>query len=207
MFAQVDVDKQLDKVKEAAGSLGGDAIQWVIVIAVIAVALVIVLKLLKGKKKRVTGGAGQGIDVMALGNQGPPEGPPTLEFYNVPVRVAAMIVAPAGRVRDLPPVNQMGDVYDAIVPGLAQVVAKHKPLMRRWQPQVSAKGFAHTVFQTCRLPGEGGKGTPWCCAAGIFKIEGQPLMAGLIMRTESTSSHGQEVIDAPERWLACLRVK
>ncbi len=215
LFAQVgdkakeatDAAKDLaEKAKEAAGSLGGDLIKWVIIVVVVVVVLYVVMKVLKGKKK-VTGGAGQGIDVMKLPAEGPPAGSPTLEFLNVPVRVSAVIVAPSGRVRDLPPVNQMGDIYDSITPGLAGVIARHKPLVRRWQQQVSAKGFAHTVFQTCRLPGEGGKGSPWCCAAGILKIEGQPVMAALIMRTDAASSHGQQVIDEPEKWLACLRVK
>jgi len=200
-------DDVRDQANEAIGWLSGNL---TLIIAALAAVVVIYLlwRIFAGRKgeapKQVPDLA---IDVMSLGSHGPPPGAATLEFYNVPVRLAAVVLAPAGRVRQLPPINQLADVFDAIVPGMARVVATHKPLVRRWPAQVSAKGFAHTVFQHCRLPGEGGKGTPWCTTAGVFKIEGQPLMAGLIMRTESTSAHGQEVIDAEERWLACLRVK
>jgi hypothetical protein len=188
--------------------LSGD---WAIYVAVAAVAIVVLYvlwKLLGGKRRPPAKEVPDlTIDVMALGNQGPPPGAAVLEHYNVPVRLAAIVVAPAGRVRQLPPLNQMDDVYDAIVPGLARVVATHRPLVRRWPAQLSAKGFAHTFFAHAKLPGQAGKGTPWCSAAGMAKVEGQPFMAGLVMRTGTTSSHGQEIIGAEGEWLRILAIK
>jgi len=193
--------------EEAVGWLSGN-LTACIVAAVAVVAVYILWKVLAAGKKELPKPAPDlTIDVMSLGSLGPPEGAPVLEFYNVPVRLAAVVLAPAGRIRQLPPIDQLGDVLDAIVPGLARVVATHKPLVRKWPAQGSAKGFAHTFFGHVRLPGEGGKGTPWSSAAGLMKIEGQPLMAGLLLRTESTSSHGQQIVEAEEKWLAMLRVK
>ena len=204
-----DVQQQLQKAQETLGSFSGDLIKYAIVAFVLLVVLYIVYRVLTKKKKGASAAqAGPlAIDVMALGNQGPPSGVPVLEYYNVPVRLAAIVLAPAGRVRELPPPHELDDIYDSIVPGLARVVATHHPMVRRWPAQMSTRGFAHTFFQHVRLPGEGGKGTPWSSAAGLLKIEGQAIMAGMVLRTESTSSHGQEIIESEEKWLACLRVK
>jgi hypothetical protein len=199
----------LEKAKEAVGSLGADVIQWVIIAAVVLVILYIAYRVLKGRKKPVAakGAPGLKIDVMALGNAGPPAEGPTLELLNVPVRLAAVVLAPAGRVRDLPPPSELHDLYEAIVPGLTRVVGSHQPLVRRWPGQVSAQGFAHMFFQHVRLPGEAGRGTPWSSIGGLAKVEGQPFMVGLVLRTATPSSHAQYVIDSEEKWLGMLRVK
>ncbi len=184
---------------------------WLVIAAVALVAIVVLfvlVKLLSGRKRQAPLQVPDlAIDVLALGNQGPPEGAVVLEHYNVPVRLAAVVLAPAGRVRELPPLNQLHDYFEAVLPGLSQVIATHRPLVRRWPAQLSTKGFAHTFFGHARLPGQGGKGTPWCSAAGIAKIEGQPFMAGLVMRTATTSSRGQEIIEGEEHWMRILRVK
>lgn len=204
----IEVDEQIDRLTEAVGTLPENWLAWVIVALVALIALYVAFKVLAGgRRRRPKEVSDLAIDVMALGSQGPPPGAPVLEFYNTPVRLAAVVLAPAGRVRELPPDEDLADTFDAILPGLARVVDTHRPLMRRWPPQMSAKGFAHTVFQHCRLPGEGGKGSPWSTAAGLFKIEGQPLMAALIVRTSQPTNHGQHVIEDPEGWLACMRVK
>ncbi len=195
-------------LEQARGLLSGDWMVYAIIAAAAIVLLYLLWKLLVSKKKPLPAQVPDlAIDVMALGTAGPPSDAPVLEFYNVPVRLAAVVVAPAGRVRDLPPLNQLGDYYDAVVPGLSRVVATHRPLVRRWPSQLSARGFAHTFFGHARLPGEGGKGTPWCSAAGLAKIEGQPFMVGLVMRTATPSSHGQEIIPSEEHWLRILRVR
>jgi hypothetical protein len=147
------------------------------------------------------------IDVGELGQQGPPGDGPVLEFYNIPVRLAAVILAPVGRGRDLPSGGQLPRVFDAIVPGLDRIVELHRPRICRWPSQLSSSGFAHTMFANVRLPGEAGKGTPWSSVAGIFKIQGQPLMAGLVVIAQRPNSLGQTVVDSEEKWLGCLRVK
>ena len=78
------------------------------------------------------------IDVSTLAVSGPPDGPPVLELYNLPVRLAAIVLAPAGRLSELPPDDQLPPLLDAIVPGLDKVAALHEPLVRRWPTQVSS---------------------------------------------------------------------
>ena len=146
------------------------------------------------------------IDVMALPTEAPPADAPKLYYYGVSVRLAALVLAPAGRVRELPPLNQLGGVIDAIFPGLAQVVTAHRTLVRRWPTQLSVKGFAHQFFTHAKLPGQGGKGSPWSSAAGVFKIEGQPLMAGLVFRAAAPTNLGQMIIEQAE-WFDILRIQ
>ena len=125
------------------------------------------------------------IDVVTLGEQGPPHGPPVLEFYNLPVRLAAVVFVPAGLGRELPPAEQLPPLLDAIIPGLDKVAALHGSVVRRWPKQVSATGFAHLFFSNAKLPGTGGKGTPWSSVAGVFKYQGNPVMAGLVLSPKS----------------------
>jgi len=198
------MDELLNK---ASDLLSGGAATYAVGALVLLVALVVLWKLVAGRKPKAPAPPDLRIDVMALGAHGPPAAGPVLEFYNTPVRLAAIVLAPAGRVRELPPFDRLGDVFDAIVPGLASVVAAHKPLVRKWPPQPSTRGFAHQFFAHARLPGDAGKGTPWSSAAGVLKIEGQATMAGLVLRTEATSSHGQEIIESPEQWLRILSVR
>jgi hypothetical protein len=147
------------------------------------------------------------VDVTALPDLGPPPGPPTLEFYNLPVRLAAIVLAPVGRVRTLPSREDLPGVVDSIVPGLDRVAIAHKPLIRAWPAQVSARGFAHAFFQHVRLPGDHGKKTPWCSVAGRFMVDDQPMMAGLVLRAAAPNRHGQYVMEREEQWLGILRIR
>jgi len=196
------------KIAEATGVGLGDLVRLLVLVAVAIVLAYVLWALLKRRKRVLPPQVPDlAVDVMSLPTAGPPASGPALYYYNVPVRLAAVVLAPAGRVRDLPPPGQLDDVLDSIVPGLAQVVSTHAPLVRYWPRQLSAKGFAHAFFGHARLPGQGGKGTPWCSAAGIFKIEGQPLMAGLVMRAQTTSNLGQAIVEREAQWLDLLRIK
>jgi hypothetical protein len=208
MPENANIDEHLEKVADAVGWFGGDKLIWAAVILGVLIAVYLLYRVLRGKKKapekRV---ADLGVDVAALGSEGPPPRVAQLEFYHLPVRLAAVVLAPAGRLGNLPPPHDLDRLYDSIVPGLASVVAAHEPLVRRWSGQLSVKGFAHVVFRKCPLPGDCGKGTPWSAMAGVTEFDGQPLMVGLILRAESSNSHGQQIVEAAPEWLDRLRVK
>jgi hypothetical protein len=198
----------INDLKDAAGSLGGDLLRYAVVAVVALVALYILWKLLRrrpGKLPLVE--PDLTIDVATLGTAGPPAGAPVLEHYHVPMRLAAVALAPAGRVHPLPPPDQLAGVFEAITPGLAQVVATHNTLVRCWPGQLSISGFAHVFFRYVRLPGDGGKGTQWCSAAGLVKVRGQPVMAGLLMFSRQPNSIGQMIVEHETKWLDILRVK
>ena len=195
----------LDVIRSVVDNVSVSAI----VAAVVALVLLWVVWRVLGRRKRKAPlpGPNLAIDVTLLGEQGPPAGPPVLEHYNVPVRLAGVVLAPTGREGALPSSDEIPALIDHAVPGLAEVAATHDPLVRRWPPQLSAEGFARTVFTQVTLPGDGGKGTPWCSVAGRFKVKGATYMAGLILRAAAANNFGQTVIEKEHEWLGVLRVK
>lgn len=199
----------VDKGKEAVSSLSvGELLAYALVVLAALLVLYILWRLLtKGRRELPPPPPELSIDVASLGTQPPPAGAPVLEHYNVPVRLAAVVLAPTGRVRQLPPPEELPGLIDHIVPGLAQVVVGHQPLIRRWPSQLSAEGFAHKFFAKVQLPGDRGKGTPWCSVAGRFEVGRQPLMAGLVMRAASSNNFGQSIVHREHEWLGILRVK
>lgn len=147
------------------------------------------------------------IDVLNLSEAGPPSGPPVLELYHLPVRLAAVLLAPVGRARELPPPQQIPEVLDAVIPGLGKVFVKHRPIVRIWPAQLSPRGFSHAFFAHALLPGDAGKGTPWCSVAGVFKYEGQAVVVGMVMRTDAPTSLGQTIVENETKWLDALRIR
>jgi len=198
----------LDKLTDWLKLLAGNGLHYVLLAVIAIVVLWIAWRLLR-RRRRVLVPLSPDLKVLVanLGNDGPPQGPPVLELYNLPVRLAAIVLAPVGRVRDLPPDDQLPTLIEAIIPGLDQVTALHRPLIRRWPNQVSARGFAHLFFSNAKLPGDGGKGSPWSSVAGVFKVKGQPVMAGLVLRAAGANSLGQTIVEEEHQWLGCLRVR
>jgi hypothetical protein len=198
----------LDKLTDFFKPVAGNSLNNILLAAVAVIVLWIAWRLVR-RRRRAPPPLGPDLKVLLseLGDDGPPPGPPVLELYNLPMRLAAIVLAPVGRVSDLPPDEELPTLVEAIVPGLDQVMALHRPLVRRWPNQVSARGFAHLFFANAKLPGDGGKGSPWSSVAGMFKVKGRPLMVGLVFRAAGPNSLGQTIIEAEHQWLGCLRVR
>ena len=147
------------------------------------------------------------IDVGGLSSEGPPSEGPVLEFFGMPVRLVALVLAPAGRNTQLLPESQLVRVLDDLTPGLSSIVLSHRPLFRPWPSQLSTQGFIHAFFNHAHLPGDRGKGTPWCSAAGRFDAGDQQLLAGILCAAEKPNSLGQVPITNVGQWLEVVRVK
>jgi hypothetical protein len=198
----------LDKLSDLTNRDAGSVLYFVLAAAICVVVLWIVWRLLRRRRLvAIPLGPDLRIQIAQLSGDGPPPVLPALELFNLPVRLAAVVLAPVGRVSDLPTDEQIPLLIEAIVPGLDKVAALHRPLIRRWPSQVSARGFAHLFFANAKLPGNAGKGSAWSSVAGVFKLKGQPIMAGLIVRAASPNSLGQTVIETEHQWLGCLRVR
>jgi hypothetical protein len=198
----------LDWLANLRGQLAGNALRVVLLVVVVAIVLAVVWGMFRRRRRTTLPPAADlKILVTSLGEDGPPAGPPFLEFYNLPVRLAAIVLAPVGTAGSLPSDDQLLPLVEAIVPGLDKIARSHRPLVRRWPNQVSANGFAHLFFNHVRLPGEAGRGTPWSSMAGMFKVKGQPVMAGLVFRAADANSLGQTIIASEHQWLGCLRVR
>lgn len=55
------------------------------------------------------------------------------------------------------------------------------------------------------LPGNRGPGTPWCTIAGRFVADGQPWLAGLILRADRPNNLSQATLEHEAQWLEVLR--
>jgi len=180
-----------------------------IVLAVVALVVVWVLWAVfsrKRKSPRRKRAVELEIDYRSLGDKGPPAGPLKLEFLGIPVRLAAVVLAPSGRLGNLPPEQDMPELFSSIIPGLEQVVNVHEPLIRLWPRQLSHRGFAQKFFAKVRLPGEFGAGTPWCSVAGELRYRGVSMLAGLVLRSATANHYGQKRVEQPYDWHQCLRI-
>jgi len=204
----IDGDNLLGQLNDVVGPTVSEWLPLIVAGLVGLVVVFVLWKLLAGRRRKLPKPEMDlTIQLAPLGEHGPPPGAPVLEHYNLPVRLAAVVVAPAGRVNPLPAPDQLHTVFEAMAPGLAQVVVSHDALIRRWPEQLSTTGFAHVFFRNAKLPGDGGKGTAWCSAAGLAKVEGHPVMVGVLMRSAHPNGLGQVILEQETKWLDVLRVK
>ena len=177
------------------------------VLAALVVILFVLSKLRGGKSKPADQAVSLRVDVQQLSDAPPSSSAARLEVYNVPMRLALLVIAPAGRDAQIPPSSSLPLVVDAIVPNLMQVLNDHQPDFRRWPPQLSSQGFSQVFFNNVPLPGDGGKNTRWCGLAGRFDTPGGPFLAGLVCVAETPNAIGQITINQPGQWLDLVRVK
>ena len=197
-----------EQVKAPPGANIADWAPWVVLAILLLVGLFVLRKILKQRKRQLPVIEPElEIDVSALDCEGPPAEGHVLEFYYIPVRLAVLVLAPAGRGHELPPAEEIPAMIDMILPGLSRVVDKHRPLYRRWPAQLSWRGFAHKFFAHVRLPGNDGRGTPWSSVAGIVKTSQGAVMAGLVLRSEQATGFGHEMIGSEGEWLRVLQIK
>ena len=147
------------------------------------------------------------IDLTMLPDHGPGAAGPRLEFYGTSVRLAVLVLAPAGRTSAMPADAELPELIDSLVPGLWAVVQAHGPLVRCWPFQLSTQGFVHSFFNNVQLPGDRGKATPWSAVAGRFEVGDRQLLAGLICVADRPNSLSQVTVAHVGQWLDVLRVR
>ncbi|MBI2827547.1 MAG: hypothetical protein HYX69_22970 [Planctomycetia bacterium] len=140
-----------------------------------------------------------------LAPTGPPSKGPKLTAYNVPVRLVILVLAPVGRGRAQPAIDRLPGIIDQIVPDLHAVVVAHGTRIKLWPPQLSTHGFAAALFANIPLPENRGRGTPWCSIAGRFLADGQPWLAGMILRAAGPNNLSQATLEHEPQWLEILR--
>lgn len=176
-----------------------------VVLALLALVAVRGIRRRSGRASKVESDYGIAADI--LPDWGPPEVGPRLLYRNTPVRLAAVVLAPSGRARELPPINRLGEVFDALVPGLADVIRAHRPVYRRWPAQVSTRGFVHRFFAEAQVLAPPGTSSAWCLAGGTFVFRDEPLLVGLVMRAALPTSLARAIVEEPAEWLRLLSVE
>ena len=97
------------------------------------------------------------VDVSQLDASGPPATGPRIEFYGTPVRLAVVVVAPAGRQGELPPAGVLPGLMDRLVPGLAQRRRQPSPDDLPLAGATQHPGFCPVVFQSRGPAGRSGE--------------------------------------------------
>lgn len=179
---------------------------YAVAAAAAVVLLVVAVRWLRRRKPQGAALPPPTIDLSRLGERGPPPGAGRLECYEIPVRLAALVLAPAGAGRMLPPREFWAALVDQIVPGLAEVVREHGTELMAWPPQLSPRGFSQQFFTSLALPGDRGKGSRWCAVAGRFEASGQPWMVGMVLCADKPNSLGEFLVEQ-HGWLGVLRVR
>ncbi len=193
-------------------ALSGNGVTGLIIFIAAAVLVLVAAVALRNVMRRRRQARGRlepelAIDVAQLCLNPPPKSGPGLTFYNLPVRLVAIVLAPAGRAGTIPDTAGMPSLLDAIVPGLADVVAAHDPVRLRWPEQLSGSGFAHSFFVHAKLPGDAGKGTPLSSAAGMAKTHLGSVMVAMIVRSERPNSYGQQILETEGDWLRAFQTR
>lgn len=177
------------------------------VVVVIVIFAVIIAVLRSRGRKPEPASLDLRINLADLPCGGPPEEGPRLEIYGTPVRLAALVLAPAGRNNQLPPADKLSETIEDLLPRLMAIITSHRPRLLRWPFQLSTQGFAHSFFNNVPLPGDRGKGTPWCCVAGRFESGDQQLLAGLVCTGAKPNSLSQITVAHVGQWMDVIRVR
>jgi len=181
-----------------------------IVAVAIAVAVVIgiliLLALFRRPKPVVDEVALPTLDLDSLKEAEIPSAP-RLEIYHIPVQLAAIVIAPAGRNRELPDLHETVALIDHLAPGFGEVFTQHDPKIVLWPAQLSTEGFIRSFFRHVPLPGSKGRGTPWCSLAGRIETTEETLLVGLVCRAANANSLSQIFIDRPSKWLDVVRIR
>ncbi len=147
------------------------------------------------------------IDVASLDSSPPAATGPQLEVYGTPHRVAVVVMAPSGRSGSVPPKKELPALVEFLVPNLGAVLIASQPSYVRWPPQLSSQGFVQSFFNKLSLPGDHGKGTPWCSLAGKLEAHGQLYLIGLVCCAAVPNGLGEITVEHPGEWLQILRAR
>lgn len=182
------------------------ALAALVVIAVLVTVWAIPLWLRRRRKEVAPPAPALQVNVAALPAEGPPSAGPTLRIYHVPVRLAMVVIAPVGRGAPPPMADAVLEIIDQIIPGLGLIAGAHGAAIKVWPAQLSTQGFLHQFAVNVGLPGDAGKGTPWCSVCGRFEAEGTPYLAGLLLCAAKGNSLGQILVERESLWPDMLRV-
>ncbi|MDD3469537.1 MAG: hypothetical protein PHE53_06095, partial [Thermoguttaceae bacterium] len=135
-----------------------------------------------------------------------------ITIYGVPLRLAAIIVAPAGNQRNIANYAELLESFEQAVPGFARVLKTHKPKIVPWGAQLSTTGFAAKFHANVPLPEanelsanseqEYGlqNGSHWCSVVGPMRRGEQTLLVGLVLHCETLTTVGRCAAENPQLW-------
>lgn len=111
---------------------------------------------------------------------------PRLEWMGSPAHLTLIVVAfqgtGGGAMQDAP----VRALLERALPGLGPILDAHRTEIRLWDPQVSRRGFEQLFFHVVPLPGDHGRGTPWCSLVCRAEYKDRPLLLGMVLYAPQT---------------------
>lgn len=149
----------------------------------------------------------QTIDLAALKLTELAKGGPQVEIRGIGARLVVLVVAPLGRVHALPNAEGLRAVVESLTPRLGMALDFHQPIFRKWDPQVSAAGFVQSFFNNMYLAKRDLRGTEWSMVAGKAEFNSQPILIGMVFKSNEANSLGKIEVENPGDWDDILRVR
>jgi hypothetical protein len=134
-----------------------------------------------------------------------PAGHRRLVIDGVDVRLRLVVVAPAGNQNSVE-MEEIPELLDDLMRGLAAFVKSDKPRVRVWPAQLSVAGFAPTFFRLVESPDDEGVRSQWIRVAGPIKIGGKPYLLGLALYAEEVNKLGSLDLEATQ-WSRRLQIE
>jgi hypothetical protein len=106
---------------------------------------------------------------------------PRLEWMGSPAHLTLLVVAFQGTGRGSSQDAPIRALLDRALPGIGSILDAHGTEIRVWDPQVSRRGFEQLFFHVIPLPGDHGRGTPWCSLVTRAEYKDRPLLLGMVL--------------------------
>jgi hypothetical protein len=185
---------------------------WLILLVAALVVLLIVAAVLRGMLRAVFRRPGPTRywdrelreDLAACPLPTRPPGERVLHIYHLPVRLRLVVVAAAGKERDVD-ATAVEKLLDRILPGLGGVAAWDRPRIRVWPQQLSQQGFLATFRRCTPRPEPEGEPSRWILVAGRALLARQPVLLGLGLWADEPNTVGRVNLE-PHQWLDVLRL-
>jgi hypothetical protein len=133
-----------------------------------------------------------------------PPGRRRLTVYHLLVRLRLVVVAPCGKDTDID-ATAIERLLDHVVPGLGAIMARDKPRVRVWPPQLSHQGFTVAFHRRTRKPDADGLPSRWVLVAGRAQIGRLAVLLGLGLWADEPNALGRISLE-PHQWLDVLRL-
>ena len=146
------------------------------------------------------------IDLSEFTVDGPPDGPPNVEFYGIPVRLQLIVLAPMGRHSQLPENEELPHILNHFMSGFTGISGLHRPVLFRWPEQLSAHGFYQAFFNQLALP-DHGRGSCWSAVAGRFAVADSQYLVGMAFTAGKAHGMGEITVQHDGQWFDVLRIK
>jgi hypothetical protein len=128
-----------------------------------------------------------------------------LTMDGLDVRLRLVVVAPAGTEHTVT-ADQVPELLDDLLRGLAGFLNADKPRVRVWPPQLSVAGFAPSFFRLVESPDDEGVKSHWIRLAGPIRIGGTPYLLGLALFADELSKLGTITLE-PRDWVKHLQIE